>query len=84
MDYQKLIDTMSPEIYRSLLQALEIGRWPDGRTLSAEQREHTMHAVIAWGEKHLPQEERIGYIDKGSKAGEQCDDPEEKPLNWKN
>ena len=84
MDYQQLIDTMSPEVYRNLRSALELGRWPDGRELSGEQREHTMQAVIAWGEKHLPAEERIGYIDRGRKAGESCDDPEETPLNWQN
>ena len=84
MDYQQLIDTMSPEVYRNLRRALELGRWPDGRVLSSEQREHTMQAVIAWGEKHLPAEERIGHIDRGHKAGESCDDPEETPLNWQN
>lgn len=82
MNYQQMIDTMSPEIYQSLRQALELGKWPDGRALSAQQKEETMQAVIAWGEKHLPPEQRIGYIDRGHKAGDSCDEPEEKPLNW--
>ena len=38
---------------------------------------------IAWGEKHLPEEQRVGYIDKGHKEGDSCDDPLETPLNWK-
>jgi len=29
---------------------------------------------------HLPPEERVGFIDKGSKAGEECDVPA--PLRW--
>ncbi len=82
MNYQQMIDTMSPEIYQSLRQALELGKWPDGRALSAQQKEETMQAVIAWGEKHLPPEQRIGYIDRGHKAGDVCDEPEEKPLSW--
>jgi hypothetical protein len=40
-----------------------------------------MQAVIAWGEMHLPVEQRVGFIDKGAKAGEACDEPT--PLAWK-
>ena len=82
MDYQQLIDSMTPDIYRRLTRSLEIGKWPDGKPLTSEQREHAMRAVIAWGETHLSAEERVGYIDRGHKAGDVCDDPEETPLNW--
>lgn len=82
MNYQQMIDTMSPEVYESLRLALELGKWPDGRPLTPQQKEDTMQAVIAWGEKHLPAEQRIGYIDRGHKAGGACDEPEETPLNW--
>ena len=83
MDYQQMIASMTPETYRSLRRAVELGKWPDGSPLSPEQRENAMQAVIAWGEKHLDASQRVGYIDKGHKAGESCDDPEETPLNWK-
>ncbi len=83
MDYQQLIASMTPETYRSLRRAVELGKWPDGKVLTPEQRENAMQAVIAWGEKHLDPEQRIGYIDKGHKAGDSCDDPQETPLNWK-
>ena len=83
MDYQQLIDSMSPEIYRNLKCALELGKWPDGKTLTQEQRHNTMQAVIAWGEKHLPQNEQVGYIDKGRKSSKTDDDSQETPLNWK-
>ncbi|HDY83795.1 MAG TPA: DUF1315 family protein [Halieaceae bacterium] len=83
MDYQQLIDTLSPEIYQSLKRSLEVGKWPDGKPLTGEQRRNTMAAIIAWGEKHLPEKERVGYIDKGHKAGGSCDDPEETTLSWK-
>jgi uncharacterized protein YeaC (DUF1315 family) len=62
---------------------MELGKWPDGRPLSDEQRAIVMQALIAWGEKHLPPEQRVGYIDRGRKAGADCDDPVEVPLNWK-
>ena len=83
MDYRKMIDTMSPDIYRSLVRSVELGKWPDGKPLTPEQRENAMQAIIAWGEKHLAETERVGYIDKGHKAGDTCDEPDEMPLNWK-
>ena len=83
MDYQQLIETMSPDIFQSLKRSLEVGKWPDGKPMTPAQRESAMQAVIAWGEKHLPPTERVGSIDKGRKAGDSCDDPQETLLNWK-
>lgn len=83
MDYQQLIDTMTPEIYENLKRSVEVGKWPDGRAVTPEQREHAMRAIIAWGQAHLDESERVGYIDKGHKGGDVCDDPEETPLSWK-
>ena len=84
MDYQQLIEAMTPELYERLKLAVETGRWPDGRPVSAEQRQHAMRAVIAWGELNLDEEQRVGFIDKGHKSGDSCDEPDETPLNWKN
>ena len=77
-----MIRAMSPEIYHGLKRALELGKWPDGRVLTRAQREETMQAVIAWDALHQHEGQRIGELDKGSKEGEQCDNPEETPLNW--
>jgi uncharacterized protein YeaC (DUF1315 family) len=82
MDYFKLIGAMTPAIYQSLKRSVEIGKWPDGRPLTPEQRVEALQALIAWGELHLPESERIGYIDKGHKAGDSCDDPVETALKW--
>lgn len=83
MDYRQLVETMTPETYQNLKRAVELRKWPDGKPLSAEQLENAMQAVILWGETHLDAKERIGFIDKGSKAGEVCDDPTVTPLAWK-
>jgi uncharacterized protein YeaC (DUF1315 family) len=83
MDYVQLIATMSPETYQSLVRSVELGKWPDGRTVTAQQRENAMQAIIAWGERHLPEQDRVGYIEKKEKAGDSCDAPLETPLNWK-
>ena len=83
MDYPKLIESMSADVYRELKRAVELGKWPDGRVLSPKQRQDAMQAVIAWGERHLEEHERVGFIDRGHKAGGSCDDPQETPLNWR-
>jgi hypothetical protein len=75
MEFQRLIASINPEIHRNLLCAIEIGKWPDGRALSTEQRELCMQAVIAYEAQHVAETERTGFIDRGSKAeGELCDD----------
>ncbi|GAB5450101.1 MAG: YeaC family protein [Halioglobus sp.] len=74
MDYLELVADMSPEVYKRLKQALEIGRWPDGKALTAEQKQNALQAVIAWGELHLDAEQRVGFIDRGHRAGDTCDD----------
>lgn len=83
MEYQRLIESMSRETYQNLKRALELGKWPDGKALSREQRENTMQAVIAWGRLHLEEAERVGYINKKHKEGDVCDEPIETTLTWK-
>ena len=82
MDLKQLIAQLTPEIYRNLKLAVEIGKWPDGRAVTTEQRELCMQAVIAYEVQHFEEHERTGYIDRGSKAeGEICDDEKAPPAN---
>jgi uncharacterized protein YeaC (DUF1315 family) len=75
MDFQQLIGEITPDIYRNLKRAVEIGKWPDGRALTHEQRELSMQAVIAYELRHVDERERTGFIDRGEKQeGEVCDD----------
>lgn len=89
MDLEKLIANITPEIHSALKTAIEIGKWPDGRALTAEQRALCMEAVIHYDQRFLREEDRVGYIDRGSKAqGETCDgdggatESAETPLKW--
>jgi uncharacterized protein len=89
MQFKQLIDEITPEIYRNLKRAIEIGKWPDGRALTSEQRELSMQALIAYEAQHVDECERSGFIDRGSKAeGEVCADDHateekgEQPLKW--
>ena len=75
MDFDALIESITPETYDQLKRALELGKWADGVRLTQDQREQVMQAIIAYGERNLKQEERVGFIDRGSKDdGELCDD----------
>ncbi len=84
MNLDQMLKAMNPEVHLALKRAVEIGKWPDGRVLTAEQQEICMEAVIAYDAKFLSETERVGYIDRGSKAdGELCDDKAEPTiLKW--
>lgn len=71
MTYEELIVAMTPDMHASLKQAVELGKWPDGKRLSVEQRDICMRAVIAYDMENLPQEDRVGYIDRTKKDGSQ-------------
>lgn len=88
MDYQQLLKSLTPEIYGSLQRAVELGKWPNGQTLTSEQRATCLQAIIAYGAMHKPEEERVGYIhtEKHDHCGGEgdttgLDDPQ--PLKWK-
>nr|SAY43524.1 Uncharacterised protein [Serratia marcescens] len=48
MDVKDLIAAMTPEIYQRLVQAVELGKWPDGAALTPEQKENSLQAVMLW------------------------------------
>lgn len=74
MTYEELIKRLDPSVYRNLKQSLELGKWPDGRKLTPEQRSISMEAIIYYEEHHqVPEEQRVGYLDRGKKAGTACD-----------
>ena len=87
MDLQDLLNSITPEIYNNLKMAIEIGKWPDGNKISAEQRQLCMQAVIAYEHKHLPAEEHTGYIppEPHTFCGDDHDHEhaeQEKPIKW--
>ena len=68
MDIDQLIASMTPEIYNNMKMALELGRWGDGRTVTPEQKEFTLEAMIRYEHLHnIPETERVGYVDMTNK-----------------
>ncbi len=67
MNIEQMLAVLDPEIVGRLKTAIEIGKWPNGVALTQEQRQICMQAVYAWEMKNLPETERSGYIDRGTK-----------------
>lgn len=38
MNIDDMINSMTPEVYQRLVTAVELGKWPDGVALTAEQK----------------------------------------------
>lgn len=69
-EFKNIVANLTPNIYQRLKKAVELGKWPDGRLLSEEQKEISLQAVIAYEIKqNLPESERIGYIEGGTSCG---------------
>lgn len=78
MTVDELIRSLTPEIYSNLKSSLELGRWPDGRTLTKEQKAICMEAVIQYEViNDIPTEQRTGHIEGGCKSKKGDD---EQPL----
>ncbi|SHK80962.1 hypothetical protein SAMN05216369_3198 [Marinobacter antarcticus] len=74
MTYEELIERLDPNVYQSLRQSIALGKWPDGRKLTPQQREISLEAIIYYENLHnIPEQGRVGYLDRGSKAGTECD-----------
>ena len=78
MDKQTILASLTPDLVDKFRMAIELGKWPDGRKLTAEQRETCMQAVMIWEHEHLSPAERTGFIHKPGKengdiVGAECD-----------
>lgn len=65
MTFDKVAQNLTREVYSSLRKSLELGKWPDGRVMSREQKEICMEAIITYEIKNnVPEEERVGYLNR--------------------
>ena len=61
-NFVEVASTITAEVYESFKLAVEIGKWPDGRKLSLEQKELCLQAMIAYERTHLPEDQHTGYM----------------------
>lgn len=72
MTFDEMIDAMTVDVYESMKRSVELGKWPNGQTLTTEQREQSLRAVIAYEHKrNIPESERVGFIDRTRPDGAQ-------------
>ena len=80
MDLKQLLNSITPEVYESLKRAVEIGRWPDRRSLTDEQVPLCMQAIIAY-EESMPRHQRTGYVPPKNPT---CEPPDQnQTIVWK-
>jgi len=72
--YTALVAQMTPEIHARLKLAVELGKWENGERLTPAQLEHCLQAIIAWDALHLPEQERVAFIDRSGLGKSHCDD----------
>lgn len=81
MNYEELIQSMTPDMHASLKRAVELGKWPNGQRLTPEQKDICLRAVIAYDQKNVAPEEQVGYIDRTRPDGKQHgSDPREPDI----
>ena len=63
-----LVESLTPSMMSDLKQAIELGKFPDGRVVSREQKELMIEATILYDALKLPKEERTGFIHRKKQA----------------
>ena len=64
----ELVESLTPGMVNDLKRAIEIGKFPDNRAVSEEQRELMIEATILYDALKLPEEERTGFIHRKKQA----------------
>ena len=62
MEYNQLIAQLTPQVYQRLKAAIEIGKWPDGRVITADQKASCMEAVLRYQAMKLDANQHSGYM----------------------
>jgi len=64
----ELVESLTPDMVDDLKRAIELGKFPDGRLVSEEQKELMIEATIRYDALKLPEEERTGFIYRKKQA----------------
>ncbi|MEH8217033.1 YeaC family protein [Aeromonas veronii] len=58
-EFLQAIRQMPEEVYERLKTAVELGKWPDGKPLTDEQKATALQAVMAWQSMHIDNPEHM-------------------------
>lgn len=74
MDISQLIQSLTPDVYANLKQAVELGRWPTGVKLTEDQKELCMEAILRYEVEHnIPADQRVGYLENACQSTQDSD-----------
>lgn len=62
MSFSATASGLTPDVYDRFRTALETGKWPDGQSLTANQKQTVMEAILTWEAANLPEDQRTGFI----------------------
>ncbi|MAD58336.1 MAG: hypothetical protein CMK44_07160 [Porticoccus sp.] len=88
MEFQQLLNSVTPEIYKKIKTAVEIGKWANGIKLTKDQIENSIQILIAYDAANKAQGDRVGYVPV-KKEKDACDleaniKDIEQTIKWKN
>ncbi|MHB0777399.1 YeaC family protein [Halomonas sp. WWR20] len=85
MTFDRMVGQMTPAIYESLKQAVQLRKWPDGRRLTPEQTELCLEAVIKYEAEHkVPEQQRVGYIGAANCKSQDAGSQDGDSIKWVN
>ena len=64
----ELVESLTPDMVDDLKRAIELGKFPDGRVVSDEQKTLMIEATIRYDALNLPETERSGFIHRKKTA----------------
>ncbi|MFV8784138.1 YeaC family protein [Microbulbifer sp. SA54] len=76
---EDLLKLLNPQVVGSLKRAIELGKWPNGVSLTDEQKALCGEAVAHWEMRHTDPQSRVGYVPPKSTP---CADKEEQKVTW--
>lgn len=69
MNFDQLAQNMTPDIYSRIKESVELGRWPNGVTLTKEQKGLCLEAMLKYEiSQNIPENQRTGYLESACKS----------------
>ncbi|KAF7773912.1 DUF1315 domain-containing protein [Pseudoalteromonas citrea] len=65
MNIDSLVNNLTPELFERLQYGAATGKWPDGTTLTSEQKEQTVQLVMLYQAKVAKSNEQFTINEQG-------------------
>ena len=65
MNINKLLESMTADVFKNLQYAVETGKWHNGTPLSTEQRSTCMQAMMLYQSKHNKEAQHMTVAEGG-------------------